>query len=184
MVPVRAIDRSAVGRSRIDRKRDEFDPEPVDRSKIDPDPVDRRRDTHTHMLARSVGGPFVAPCREPRRARFPSLRRHFVVLSPEGRGQAEPLGRSTGAYTVMRTEIVMGNSNRIEVNPEIMLGKPVIRGTRITVELLLRKLSEGATEEELLEAYPHLTREDIKAAIAYAADTIAHERHRTLKARS
>ena len=65
----------------------------------------------------------------------------------------------------------MGTSNRIEVNPEIMLGKPVIRGTRVTVELLLRKLSEGASEEELLEAYPHLTRDDIKAAIAYAADT-------------
>jgi uncharacterized protein (DUF433 family) len=67
----------------------------------------------------------------------------------------------------------MGTSNRIEVNPEVMLGKPVIRGTRVTVELLLRKLSEGATEESLLEAYPHLTGEDIKAAIAYAADTIS-----------
>ena len=84
----------------------------------------------------------------------------------------------------MRAEIPMGTSNRIEVNPEIMLGKPVIRGTRVTVELLLRKLSEGATEEELLEAYPHLTRDDIKAAIAYAADTIAHEKHWAVKARS
>ena len=74
----------------------------------------------------------------------------------------------------MRAEIPMGTSNRIEVNPEIMLGKPVIRGTRVTVELLLRKLSEGASEAEILEAYPHLTRDDIKAAIAYAADTIAH----------
>jgi uncharacterized protein (DUF433 family) len=78
----------------------------------------------------------------------------------------------------------MGTSNRIEVNPEIMLGKPVIRGTRVTVELLLRKLSEGATEEGLLEAYPHLTLEDIKAAIAYAADTIAHQKHRAVKGRS
>jgi uncharacterized protein (DUF433 family) len=84
----------------------------------------------------------------------------------------------------MRADIPMGNSNRIEVNPEVMLGKPVIRGTRVTVELLLRKLSEGATEEGLLEAYPHLTREDIKAAIAYAADTIAHEKHWAVKARS
>ena len=56
-----------------------------------------------------------------------------------------------------------------------MLGKPVIRGTRVPVELLLRKLSEGATESELLEAYPRLTRRDIQAAIKYAADTIAHE---------
>jgi uncharacterized protein (DUF433 family) len=67
----------------------------------------------------------------------------------------------------------MGTSNRIEINPDVMRGKPVIRGTRITVELLLRALSEGATEERLLESYPHLTRDDIKAAIAYAADTIA-----------
>jgi uncharacterized protein (DUF433 family) len=66
-------------------------------------------------------------------------------------------------------------ARRIEVNPRIMLGKPVIRGTRITVELLLRKLSERATHAELLDAYPRLTREDIRAAIAYAADTVAHE---------
>lgn len=65
--------------------------------------------------------------------------------------------------------------NRIEINPNVMLGKPVIRGTRIPVELLIRKLSEGATEDELLDAYPRLSNEDIKAALAYAADTLAHE---------
>jgi uncharacterized protein (DUF433 family) len=65
--------------------------------------------------------------------------------------------------------------NRIEINPNVLLGKPVIRGTRIPVELLIRKLSEGATEDELLDAYPRLTNEDIKAALAYAADTLAHE---------
>ena len=64
---------------------------------------------------------------------------------------------------------------RIVVNPALMLGKPVIRGTRITVELILRKLGEGATTADLLEAYPHLTREDIQAAMTYAADTLAHE---------
>ena len=69
----------------------------------------------------------------------------------------------------------MGTYDRIEANPEVMLGKPVIRGTRITVELILRKLSEGATEQELLEAYPPLESEDIRAAIAYAADTVSHE---------
>jgi uncharacterized protein (DUF433 family) len=51
--------------------------------------------------------------------------------------------------------------DRIEVDPEVMLGKAVIRGTRITVELILRKLDEGATEEDLLDAYPRLTRQDI-----------------------
>ena len=66
-------------------------------------------------------------------------------------------------------------TDRIEINPNVMMGKPVIRGTRITVELILRKLSEGATEAELLEAYPKLTHEDIQAAIGYAADTLAHE---------
>jgi uncharacterized protein (DUF433 family) len=66
-------------------------------------------------------------------------------------------------------------TDRIEINPEVMLGKPVIRGTRIPVELILRKLSEGATEADLLDAYPRLTPADIRAALAYAADTIAHE---------
>ena len=66
-------------------------------------------------------------------------------------------------------------TNRIEINPRVMLGKPVIRGTRIPVELLLRKMSEGATEADLLEAYPHLTRDDIHAAMRYAADSLAHE---------
>lgn len=61
-------------------------------------------------------------------------------------------------------------ADRIEVNPKVMLGKPVIRGTRIPVKLLLRKLSEGASEADLLEAYPHLTREDIQAALRYAVD--------------
>ncbi|MBS3906438.1 MAG: DUF433 domain-containing protein [Syntrophaceae bacterium] len=66
-------------------------------------------------------------------------------------------------------------TGRIEINPKIMMGKPVIRGTRIPVELILRKLSEGAKEKELLEAFPRLTKEDIQAAIRYAAETLAHE---------
>ena len=64
---------------------------------------------------------------------------------------------------------------RIEVNPKVMMGKPVIRGTRISVELILRKLSEGAKETDLLNAYPKLTVKDIQAAIRYAADILAHE---------
>lgn len=66
-------------------------------------------------------------------------------------------------------------TDRIEINPKVMIGKPVIRGTRIPVELILRKLSEGATEGDILDAYPRLTRTDIQAAIGYAADTVAHE---------
>ena len=63
----------------------------------------------------------------------------------------------------------------IEVDPEVMLGKPVIRGTRIPVELIVRKLGEGATEADLLDAYPRLTQQDIRAALAYAADSLEHE---------
>ena len=62
-------------------------------------------------------------------------------------------------------------TNRIEINPNVMMGKPVVRGTRIPIELILRKLSEGATEDDLLDAYPRLKVEDIQAAIGYAADT-------------
>jgi uncharacterized protein (DUF433 family) len=69
----------------------------------------------------------------------------------------------------------MAPLNRIEVNPKVMMGKPVIRGTRITVELILRKLGEGATEKEIMEAYPKLREEDIQAACRYAADALAHE---------
>jgi len=61
-------------------------------------------------------------------------------------------------------------TERIEINPAVMLGKPIIRGTRIPIELILRKLSEGATEADLLDAYPRLTRQDIQAALAYAAN--------------
>ena len=66
-------------------------------------------------------------------------------------------------------------NNRIEIDPAILLGKPVIRGTRIPVELILRKLSEGATEADLFDAYPRLALADIQAALAYAADAVAHE---------
>ena len=60
--------------------------------------------------------------------------------------------------------------DRVEINPKIMLGKPVIRGTRIPVELIVRKLSEGADEKSILEAYPKLTSNDVHAALRYAAD--------------
>jgi uncharacterized protein (DUF433 family) len=69
----------------------------------------------------------------------------------------------------------MTTHDRIDVNPRVMLGKAVIRGTRIPVELILRKLSEGGSEADLLDAYPRLTRDDIQAAMRYAADALAHE---------
>jgi len=64
---------------------------------------------------------------------------------------------------------------RIEMNPEIMGGKPVIRGTRIPVELVLRKLGAGLTTEEILADHPRLTAEDVRAAQAFMADYLADE---------
>ncbi|MDY0383208.1 DUF433 domain-containing protein [Trichlorobacter sp.] len=69
----------------------------------------------------------------------------------------------------------MGYRERIEADPDIMLGKPIVKGTRITVELLLTKLGDGASTEDLLLAYPHLKREDIMAALAYSADVVGRE---------
>jgi uncharacterized protein (DUF433 family) len=66
-------------------------------------------------------------------------------------------------------------TERIDIDPTIMMGKPVIRGTRITVELILRKLAVGTSEGDLLEDYPHLTTEDVRAAVAYGAVSVAHE---------
>jgi len=57
-------------------------------------------------------------------------------------------------------------------NPAVMMGKPVVKGTRITVELILEKLGAGETIEQLLDAHPRLTREGIQAALSFAAETL------------
>lgn len=64
---------------------------------------------------------------------------------------------------------------RIEQNPDIMFGKPVIKGTRITVEQILFKLGAGLTPDQIIHDHPHLSLEDIKAAQIFAADYIALE---------
>lgn len=71
--------------------------------------------------------------------------------------------------------LVMDYRVYIESNPAIMLGKPVIKGTRITAELIIQRLSEGATTAQLLEAYPSLKQEHIMAALAYASDIMSNE---------
>jgi len=63
----------------------------------------------------------------------------------------------------------------IERRPDVMMGKPIIKGTRITVEHVMRKLAGGYTVNTLLENYPHLTKDQITAALEYAADLIANE---------
>ncbi len=66
--------------------------------------------------------------------------------------------------------------DRIEANPKIMGGKPVVKGTRITVEFILRMLASDHSIESLIDAYPGLTAEDIRATQAFAADYLADER--------
>ena len=65
---------------------------------------------------------------------------------------------------------------RIEVNPKILLGKPVIKGTRLSVEFLLELLAERWTHEQILSNYPQLSPEDIWAVLAYATDAIKQEK--------
>ena len=75
----------------------------------------------------------------------------------------------------------MNYKERIISDHRIMLGKPVIKGTRLTVELLLRKLAEGATILDLLTMYPNLQELDVLAALNYASDMMANEEIITLK---
>lgn len=65
--------------------------------------------------------------------------------------------------------------NRIAADPEILGGKPIIRGTRISVEFILESMASGMSEEEILEDYPHLEREDIQAVLQFAARSMKNE---------
>jgi len=88
---------------------------------------------------------------------------HFVVLSPK-KVRFIPFG---GSY--MREDLL----KRIETNPKVMLGKPVIRGTRLTVEIILEKLSSGMTPEEIQMEYPFIQAGDIRAALLYASEFLS-----------
>jgi len=79
-------------------------------------------------------------------------------------------------YLSLQDEIgIMEYANKIITDPAIMLGKPVIKGTRITVELILRKLYYGMTIDQMLASYEHLSKEGIYAALTHASDLIANE---------
>ena len=71
---------------------------------------------------------------------------------------------------------------RIEINPRVLVGKPVIRGTRLSVEFIVDMLAQGWTETQILENYPRLQREDILAALAYASERLQAEKVYPLKA--
>lgn len=66
--------------------------------------------------------------------------------------------------------------NRIEINPEIMLGKPIIKGTRITVESIVEELASGYTSKEVLQAHPNLEESDVLAALQYASAVMKNEK--------
>lgn len=69
----------------------------------------------------------------------------------------------------------MNHLDRIVSNPDVMLGKPVIKGTRITVELILKKLASGYSVDQILKSYDHLSKEDILAALDYSAVVVSEE---------
>ena len=69
----------------------------------------------------------------------------------------------------------------IELNPEVMMGKPIIKGTRITVENIMEMTATGDTVTDIMEAYPHLSKKQILAALKYATDIIKKEEIRPFK---
>lgn len=68
------------------------------------------------------------------------------------------------------------SSERISCNPKVMMGKPVVMGTRVTVESILERLAAGESEAQILEAQPRLTHADIRAALRFAADVLHGDR--------
>lgn len=121
--------------------------------------------------------------------RVPGLLRHLakedpVSLDEMDEGIQRLLGQThkggmgdENCYTSRVEETMQQPSQRellrrIRMDPEVMLGKPVIRGTRITVEILLERLASGASMEQILTEYPDLHREDILAALAYARSAV------------
>ena len=70
----------------------------------------------------------------------------------------------------------MSWQDHISIDPQILVGKPVVKGTRIAVELVVELMANGWTQEQILENYPNLTAEDIRACLAYATDVLHSER--------
>lgn len=63
---------------------------------------------------------------------------------------------------------------RIQSRPDVMMGKPVIRGTRITVEHILQKLADGWTSADICKSYPQISADDVESALRFAADQVSH----------
>lgn len=86
------------------------------------------------------------------------------------------MGRSRKKPTPANGEFNMGWHDRIAVDPKVLVGKPIIRGTRIAVEFLIDLLAEGWTSDQILKNYPQLSEADIHAALHYAAEMLKAER--------
>ena len=76
----------------------------------------------------------------------------------------------------------MGWEDRIELNPAVLVGKPIVKGTRIAVDFVIELLADGWTEKVILEEYPGLTQADIRACLEYASERLKSERVYPLKA--
>jgi uncharacterized protein (DUF433 family) len=75
-----------------------------------------------------------------------------------------------------QAEVLMDWRERIVVNPKVLVGKPVVKGTRIAVELVIDLMARGYSKEQIIEQYDHITVEDIQACLAYASETLRSER--------
>ena len=95
-------------------------------------------------------------------------------MTPFMAGTDRPLPRPAMAGRIDR-ELSMTDAMRITTDPAIMLGKPIVRGTRITVEHILDELAGGLSIDDLVASHPRLTRDDIRAALAFAAESVRTE---------
>jgi uncharacterized protein (DUF433 family) len=119
------------------------------------------------MLAEELTGDAVDELR--------SLLRDTQALPCAREITEDQIAEEIAAYRSRQEEIRMNITDYVVSDSEVMMGKPVIRGTRITVELILEKLAAGESVEQLLEAHPRLTKKAILAALGFAAESIKAE---------
>ena len=119
--------------------------------------------TGGHRYPSHVGGPFVGAI----------IGQIKSVCTKRIRRDDGPRTGCTRKALHQKTAIMI--HDRITIDPDVMFGKPVIKGTRIPVEQILRKLGGGQSVESILEDHPHLSKADILAAIRFAADYMADE---------
>lgn len=96
--------------------------------------------------------------------------------------QKHPLARQRHVIGASQTPwtchilVLMTWQQRIGIDPKVLVGKPVIKGTRLAVELIIDLLGKGWTQEQILDSYPNLTAEDVRACLAYASEVLHAER--------